>query len=356
MASVTRRRDTNASRYSDLELRRDLDAHVGRLHHRVDDDSGGQIQLVGGFARNERNETMRTRLYLDLGHDLVLHHLRHDPDETITCRLRSRLVSSGIARDFDCEPGQVRSVVVAAPIGRNGGLDASRTCPTSQRVHADAEELGGLTHAILRHIPRLTSAVRRFVNASIHNGRMGKTFDGVDDTLSHWLVDQPLFCVATAPLDAGGSVNCSPKGNRQEFAVITPTRVAYLDQTGSGVETIAHLRENGRIVLVFFATVGPPRIVRLHGRGSVVERDAPTFSEFAQYFPAADGVGVRSIIVVDLERVSDSCGYGVPLLSFEEHRPTMDQWSRRKGPDGIRDYWKEKNLTSIDGIEGLVLD
>jgi hypothetical protein len=185
---------------------------------------------------------------------------------------------------------------------------------------------------------------------------MATNFDEIDDTLAQWLVDQPLFCVGTAPLSAQGSVNCSPKGNRQEFAVLSGRRVAYLDQTGSGVETIAHLRENGRIVILFFAISGAPRIVRLHGRGRVIERDSPDFAEFAASFPTAHDVGVRSIIVADLERVSDSCGYGIPLLSFAEHRPTMDQWSRRKGPEGIREYWREHNLVSIDGIEGLAID
>ncbi len=191
---------------------------------------------------------------------------------------------------------------------------------------------------------------------SHHTEGMAKTFDGIDDTLGAWLVDQPLFCVASAPLSAQGSVNCSPKGNRNEFAVLDPHRVAYLDQTGSGIETIAHLRENGRIVVLFFAISGPPRIVRLHGRGRVVERDGAEFDEYAAHFAAGHGVGVRAVIVVDVERVSDSCGYAVPFLDFNEHRPTMDQWIERKGVDGIRSYWREKNLTSIDGIEGLVLE
>lgn len=182
---------------------------------------------------------------------------------------------------------------------------------------------------------------------------MAKTFDGVADALGEWLMAQPLFCVATAPLSADGLVNTSPKGNRREFVVITPHRVAYLDQTGSGVETIAHLRENGRIVVLFFAVTGAPRIVRLHGRGRVVECHDPDFARFAEYFPTAHDVGVRAIIVIDLERVSDSCGYGVPVLDFVEHRPTMDQWSRRKGAEGIRDYQAQNNLSSVEGLEGL---
>src|SRR5208282_64317 len=152
-----------------------------------------------------------------------------------------------------------------------------------------------------------------------------------------------VFFVATAPLSADGMVNCSPKGNRGEFAVLGPTTVAYLDQTGSGVETIAHLRENGRVVLMFCAFAGPPRIVRLHGRGRIVPADSPEFGALASTFERAAGAGARSIVVVDVTRIADSCGYGVPLMSFGEHRATMDQWANRKGREGIREYWSEKN-------------
>jgi Pyridoxamine 5'-phosphate oxidase len=182
---------------------------------------------------------------------------------------------------------------------------------------------------------------------------VAKTFDRINQTLSEWLSDQPLFFVATAPLNPEGSVNCSPKGNREEFAVLNEHTVAFLDQTGSGVETIAHLRENGRIVIMFCAFTGPPRIVRLHGTGRVVLADEAQFGEFADQFPGGAGPGVRSVIVVEVRRVSDSCGYGVPLMAFEGHRPTMDQWSTRKGRDGIRQYWAEKNTASIDGISGI---
>jgi hypothetical protein len=185
------------------------------------------------------------------------------------------------------------------------------------------------------------------------NANMGKTYEAIDQSLAEWLLSQPVFFVSTAPLDGQGSVNCSPKGNRDEFAVLEGRRVAYLDQTGSGIETIAHLKENGRIVVMFCAFAGPPRIVRLHGTGRVVPKDDPEFAELSLRFPAGAGVGVRSVIVVEVNRISDSCGYGVPLMKFESHRPTMDQWSTRKGPDGIRDYWMEKNAVSIDGIEGL---
>jgi hypothetical protein len=187
-------------------------------------------------------------------------------------------------------------------------------------------------------------------------GGMGRTYEGIDQSLAEWLEAQPVFFVSTAPLSADGLVNCSPKGNRDEFVVVDEHTVAYLDQTGSGVETIAHLRENGRIVLMFCAFAGAPRIVRLHGRGRAVLKDHPSFTDLAGRFPGGMGVGVRSIIVTRVSRIADSCGYGVPVMPFEGHRPTMDQWSNRKGPEGIRTYWAEKNAQSIDRLEGLTID
>lgn len=184
---------------------------------------------------------------------------------------------------------------------------------------------------------------------------MGKIFEGIDGGLAKWLIDQPVFFVSTAPLDPEGLINCSPKGNRQEFVVLGERKVAYLDQTGSGIETIAHLHENGRIVVMFCAFAGPPRIVRLHGKGRPVVVDSPEYAEFSGRFPGGGGVGVRSIIVIEVDRVADSCGYGVPIMPFESHRPTMDQWSARKGAEGIRDYWRDKNAVSIDDLPGLPL-
>jgi hypothetical protein len=184
---------------------------------------------------------------------------------------------------------------------------------------------------------------------------MGRTYDRIDDLLAGWLTAQPMFFVATSPLDPNGSPNCSPKSNRDEFHVLGEHRVAYVDQTGSGVETIAHLRENGRIVIMFCAFTGPPRIVRLHGRGRAVPVDQRDFAALAEGWPRAEGVGVRSIITLEVERVADSCGYGVPLMDFVAHRPTMDQGFERKGRDGIRAYWTEANLISIDSLPGLPL-
>ncbi len=182
---------------------------------------------------------------------------------------------------------------------------------------------------------------------------MARTHDAIDDRLAQWLAAQPVFFVATAPVSGDGSVNCSPKGNRGEFAVVSDRVVAYLDQTGSGIETIAHLRENGRIVVMFCAFSGPPRIVRLHGTARPVFAGDGHFGDLAPLFGEAEGVGVRSIIEVEVRRVADSCGYGVPLMSFTGHRPTMDQWSARQGREGVATYWTEKNATSIDDLEGM---
>jgi Pyridoxamine 5'-phosphate oxidase len=182
---------------------------------------------------------------------------------------------------------------------------------------------------------------------------MGRTYESIDDRLSEWLVRQPVFFVATAPIATDGYVNCSPKRNQEEFVVLDGRRVAYLDHTGSGIETIAHLNENGRIVLMFCAFDGPPRIVRLHGRGRPVRPGEDSFDSLSARFPRGGQVGIRAVIVVETDRISDSCGYGVPIMPFGEHRPTMDEWSERKGPDGIAAYWSEKNSHSLDGLPGI---
>lgn len=185
---------------------------------------------------------------------------------------------------------------------------------------------------------------------------MGRTYDELDERLSGFLLRQPVFFIATAPLTAAGHVNCSPKSNNGEFAVLHPTQVAYLDRTGSGTETIAHLLENERIVVMFCAFDGPPRIVRLHGRGSVRFRDDAGFDELAPSFRPESIFASRSIVVVDVERISDSCGYGVPLMTFEDHRRQADEWHERKGEDGVRAYWAEKNAASLDGLPGVPED
>jgi hypothetical protein len=178
---------------------------------------------------------------------------------------------------------------------------------------------------------------------------MGKTYDGIDATLAEWLARQRMFFVATAPLSADGHVNCSPKGGA--LAVLGPREVAYADLTGSGAETIAHLRENGRIVVMCCAFEGPPRIVRLHGRGGVVPVEAPEFAALAGHF--APHPGIRAIIRVRVERIADSCGYGVPLYDHVGPRETLEQWSVKKGAEGLSAYRAEKNAVSIDGLPAL---
>jgi hypothetical protein len=179
---------------------------------------------------------------------------------------------------------------------------------------------------------------------------VGKTYPEIDPQLAGFLREQHLFFVATAPLSATGRVNLSPKG-LPSLVVLDPHTVAYLDLTGSGVETIAHLRENGRITLMFCAFQGPPKIVRLHGRGEVIEPGDSSWEELQARFPSHPGA--RAVIRVRVERISDSCGYAVPLLRHEGDRDQLDRWCERKGPEGLEAYRVEHNRRSIDGLPGL---
>lgn len=179
---------------------------------------------------------------------------------------------------------------------------------------------------------------------------MGKLYPAIDETIIDWVKQQHLFFVATAPLAAEGLVNCSPKG-LNTFAILDPHTVAYLDLTGSGVETIAHLRENGRIVIMFCALEGPAKIIRFHGHGTVIEPDQPAFADLRCHFPEMPGV--RSIIQIKVERVSDSCGYGVPLYEFQGDRETYCKYANHLGVEGIEDYKAKRNQHSLDGLPAL---
>jgi hypothetical protein len=176
---------------------------------------------------------------------------------------------------------------------------------------------------------------------------MSKRRDNIDSELAPWIASQRVFFVATSPLSADGHINASPKGG-DSFRVLGPLEVAYQDYTGSGAETAAHLRENGRIIIMFCAFDGPPRIVRLHGRGEVITQEHPRFTELAARFPA--NAGTRAIIYITVERVSDSCGYAVPRFDFRESRDTLDRWAAVKGAEGLKEYRANKNEKSVDGL------
>jgi hypothetical protein len=180
-----------------------------------------------------------------------------------------------------------------------------------------------------------------------------KLFDGVQPKLARWLLRQPMFLVATAPLAADGHVNVSPKGMAGTFAVFDPHHVGYLDYFGSGAETIAHLRENGRITLMFSAFSGRPSIVRLYGSGRVVLVDDPEFAEWRGRFAKSRTVGQRSIVLIEVERVAESCGYAVPLMDFVADREVLDLHQVKKGPREYEGRGHIKNPVSIDGLPAL---
>jgi Pyridoxamine 5'-phosphate oxidase len=180
---------------------------------------------------------------------------------------------------------------------------------------------------------------------------MSKVHAGIDSRLRAWIDAQHLFFVATAPLDGAGHINVSPRGTPGSFAVIDETTVAWLDLTGSGAETIAHLRENGRVVIMFCAFEGPPQVVRLHGRGHAVLPADEDWQRLATYFP--DQPGARAIIVVDVTRVSDSCGFAVPRFDFAGDRDLLERWTEARGPAGLRTYRATRNAASIDGLPAL---
>ena len=182
---------------------------------------------------------------------------------------------------------------------------------------------------------------------------MAKQYDAIDDRLRAWIAAQPLFFVASAPLAGDGHINVSPKGMDGTFAVLGANQVGYLDYFGSGVETIAHLRENGRITVMFCAFDGAPNIVRLHGRGRAVLPDDDGFTDLRARFAKTRDKGVRSIILVDVDRISDSCGWSVPLMQHVADRDVLDKAQERRDDEYFEHYAATKNATSIDGLPGL---
>ncbi|MGF1426791.1 pyridoxamine 5'-phosphate oxidase family protein [Kitasatospora sp. LaBMicrA B282] len=180
---------------------------------------------------------------------------------------------------------------------------------------------------------------------------MGNVYQRLDDRTRAFIEQQPMFFVATAPA-ADGRVNVSPKGYGDTFTVLDDTTVAYLDLDGSGIETVAHVRENGRITLMFCSFDRRAVIVRLYGTGRVVTPHDPEFASLLARF--GPHPGVRTIIVVDCDRISDSCGWGVPRMSLIEDRSTLDRWAVRQDVQQTRAYRAEHNRTSIDGLPGLL--
>ena len=189
---------------------------------------------------------------------------------------------------------------------------------------------------------------------------MGRVYDGIDERQRDWIARQALFFVGSAPLDGDGHVNVSPKGPIGSLRVLDERTVAYLDVVGSGAETIAHVRENGRIVVMLCAFEGPPRILRLHGRGEVVHASDERFAgllERAGFTPFEVPESHRAIVVVDVTRVADSCGYGVPLMRYEGERPHQAASSAKRvrvhGPRAYDDYQRQHNVASVDGLPAV---
>jgi len=199
-------------------------------------------------------------------------------------------------------------------------------------------------------VHRFPGSNQRDASNAVDWAAMSQTYPAIDDQLRKFIEAQRVFFVATAPLGRDGHVNVSPKG-LDTLRILGPTAVAYIDYVGSGIETVAHVRENGRIVVMLCAFDGPPKILRLHGRGAVIESHDPQFEAMlARFEPVAH---VRAIIQVEVARISDSCGYGVPLYEFAGQRTQLPAWAEKKGEPGLQAYQRDKNTASIDGLPAL---
>ncbi|WP_265520294.1 pyridoxamine 5'-phosphate oxidase family protein [Oerskovia flava] len=182
---------------------------------------------------------------------------------------------------------------------------------------------------------------------------MATIHEEITEKIAAFVLAQPVFFVGSAPLSGDGHVNVSPKGMAGTFAVLGPRSVAYLDYTGSGAETAAHLRENGRIVLMFCAFEGPPNIVRLHGTGRYVPAGSDEFAALRPRFAKEREIGQRGVVVVDVTRVSDSCGFSVPRMELVADRDILDRSHERRSPEYFDGYWRDRNAQSLDGLPAL---
>lgn len=179
---------------------------------------------------------------------------------------------------------------------------------------------------------------------------MGKIFNEITPDLQKWIEKQKMFFVATAPLSADLHINCSPKA-LDSLRILNSCTIAYQDLTGSGIETIAHIQENKRILLMFCAFTGPPKIVRLHGYGEAITPNHEDFEDLNSQFPHKRGT--RAYVRIQLNRISDSCGYSVPLYEFVKDRDVLDKWVHAKTDEQLEEYRRAKNTKSIDGLQGL---
>ncbi|WP_433657464.1 pyridoxamine 5'-phosphate oxidase family protein [Nocardia sp. CA-128927] len=183
---------------------------------------------------------------------------------------------------------------------------------------------------------------------------MAKVFSHLDDALRKFISEQSMFFVATAPVD-GGRVNLSPKGYRDTFAILDDHTIAYLDLYGSSAETIAHLRDNGRITIMFCSFTRTSRILRLFGTGRVVRPDSAEFDTLRTHF-GLQHPGLRAAIVVDVDRIADSCGYSVPYLELIDERPVLDALHNRRTDEDFARRIAGDNAVSLDGLPALEPD
>ncbi|MBB3612866.1 pyridoxamine 5'-phosphate oxidase family protein [Rhizobium sp. BK602] len=183
---------------------------------------------------------------------------------------------------------------------------------------------------------------------------MAKQFASLDDRLRDFIARQHIFFTASAARDS--RVNVSPRETLC-LRIISPNAAIYLDRTGSGNETSAHMKADGRLTIMFCAVEGPPMILRLYGRGRIIHRETAEYRELLHaHYDDKEPLGARQIVRLDFDLVQTSCGFGVPLFSYEGERPSMDQWANAKGPDGIQEYWREKNVVSMDGLPTGLFD
>lgn len=181
---------------------------------------------------------------------------------------------------------------------------------------------------------------------------MGKEYTEISERLQEWIAKQHVFFVSTAPTSAAGLINCSPKG-LDCLQVTGPKQLAYVDTGGSGIETVAHLQDNGRITVMLCAFEGPPKIFRFYGKGRAILPQDDGFAALLAQFPEMPAA--RNIIVIDVERIIDSCGFGVPLYEFREHRDSLDKYFSKQSEDDIWEYRRTRNSESLDGLPGLVV-